>query len=147
MFLKSPFVAQIYVHGDSLQAELVGVVVPDQEYGIMYAIEHGMLPKDTIAPPPPTPNAPPHPLIVELSKNAKFQKAIFDDITKLGKKEKIRGFEFLKAIFVEPTMFSAEKGLLTPTFKLKRPAASDYYRSQIDQMYQDLEAKRPAPKL
>ena len=147
IFLKSPFVAQIYVHGDSLQAELVGIVVPDQEYGIMYGIEHGLLPKDTQIPPPPAPNTPPHPLIVELSKNPKFQKAVFDNITKLGKKEKIRGFEFLKAIYVDPTMFSAESGLLTPTFKLKRPAAGEFYRAQIDEMYQTLEKSKAPAKL
>ena len=130
-----------------MQAELVGVVVPDQEYGIMYGIEKGLLPKDTVIPPPPVPNAPPHELIVKLSKTAKFQQAIFDSLVKVGRKEKLRGFEFLKAIYVEPHMFSADKGLLTPTFKLKRPSAAEYYRAQIDQMYKDLEAKRPPAKL
>ncbi|KAJ3255906.1 Long chain acyl-CoA synthetase 7 peroxisomal [Boothiomyces macroporosus] len=147
VYQKSGFVAQIYVHGDSLQSELVGIVVPDQEYSIGYAIQNGLLPSSTVAPPPPAVGAPPHPLLVQLCQSDKFKEAILKDLTAIGKKEKLRGFEFLKAIHVDSEAFSAENGLLTPTFKLKRPEAANKYRQYIDAMYKKLDEVRPPAKL
>jgi long-chain acyl-CoA synthetase len=116
--LKSGFVAQIYVHGDSLQSELIGVVVPDQEFCLKWALDNGILPPNTILPPPPPPNTPLHPLVATISKNEKFRKAILDDLSVCGKKDKLRGFEFIKAIHIHDELFTAEGGLLTPTFKV-----------------------------
>jgi long-chain acyl-CoA synthetase len=147
IFLKSPFVAQIYVHGDSLQSELVGVIVPDQEFSINFAIKEGILPANTVVPPPPAPNQPLHPLVKEVIKSQKFLDALFKDITKIGKADKIRGFEFLKKIHLEYDLFTAESGLLTPTFKVKRNVAGEKFRPVIDQMYKELEAIRPSAKL
>jgi long-chain acyl-CoA synthetase len=140
-------VAQIYVHGDSLQSELVAIVVPDQEFCLGFAVKNKLLPANTILPPPPVVGQPPHPLLVELSKNSAFQKLIFDDITALGKQEKLRGFEFVKAIHIQAEMFSAENGLLTPTFKLKRADAAIKFRPEIDSMYKELNASKPPAKL
>jgi long-chain acyl-CoA synthetase len=130
-----------------LQSELVAIVVPDQEYSIAYAMQHGLLPSNTVVPPPPVIGQPPHPLLVDLASKPQFKKLIFDDLTKLGKQDKLRGFEFVKDIFVLADMFSAENGLLTPTFKLKRADAAKKFRPEIDKMYRDLEAKRPPAKL
>ena len=145
--MKSNFVAQIYVHGDSLQSELVGVVVPDQEFCIKWAIDNGVLPSNTIPPPPPVPNAPLHPLVKTLAASPKFVKAVLVDLEVMGKKDKLRGFEFIKAVHIHPDLFTADSGLLTPTFKLKRNEAAIYFRPQIDVMYKDLESKRPPAKL
>ncbi|PNX72751.1 long chain acyl-CoA synthetase 2-like protein, partial [Trifolium pratense] len=52
----------------------------------------------------------------------------------------LRGFELLKAIYLDPTPFDIERDLVTPTFKLKRPQLLKYYKDQIDELYK--EAKR-----
>jgi long-chain acyl-CoA synthetase len=117
IFLKSSFVAQVYVHGDSLQSELVGVVVPDQEYSISWAIANGVLPANTVPPPPPVANAPLHPLVGKIVLSQKFKDAVMKDLNQIGKAEKLRGFEYLKAIHLTSELFTAESGLLTPTFK------------------------------
>jgi long-chain acyl-CoA synthetase len=40
----------------------------------------------------------------------------------------LRGFEMLKAVHLEPVLFSIENDLITPTFKLKRPQLLKYYK-------------------
>jgi long-chain acyl-CoA synthetase len=41
-YLKSPFVAQIFVYGDSLQSCLVAIVVPDADHAKVWATEKGL---------------------------------------------------------------------------------------------------------
>lgn len=40
----------------------------------------------------------------------------------------LRGFEMLKAVYLEPNLFDMERDLITPTFKLKRPQLLKYYK-------------------
>jgi long-chain acyl-CoA synthetase len=40
------------------------------------------------------------------------------------------------AIHLTPQLFSVENGLMTPTFKLKRPQAAAAFQDNIDAMYQ-----------
>jgi long-chain acyl-CoA synthetase len=47
----------------------------------------------------------------------------------------VQGFEMVKEIYVEPTQFSIEEDLLTPTFKLKRPQLQKKYQAKIDGLY------------
>jgi long-chain acyl-CoA synthetase len=146
-FSRSPFIAQIFVHGDSLKSELVAIVVPDMEYSIVYAKKNGLLPPDTVEPAAVLPGAPPHPLLVSLCENSVFKNALAKAIQEIAVSEKMRGFEFIKAFHLEPQQFSAESGLLTPTFKLKRAEAAKYYRPVIDSLYKELDKKPQGSKL
>jgi Lon protease-like protein len=47
----------------------------------------------------------------------------------------LKGFEMVKDIRLEATLFSVENDLLTPTFKLKRNVAKQRYQALIDEMY------------
>ncbi|KAI8615949.1 hypothetical protein BC830DRAFT_242483 [Chytriomyces sp. MP71] len=146
IYQKNNLVAQIYVHGDSLQAELVAIVVPDAEYAIPLARDNGVLPADTTDPGPTAQNAPPHPLLKKVCESEKMEDLILADITKTGKEFGLKGFEFVKKIHLDYNGFTMENGLITPTFKLKRNEAADRYRSFIDAMYKDLNSK-PKAKL
>ena len=42
MFSRAPLVAQVFVYGDSLKAQLVAVVVPDPDVLLPWASERGM---------------------------------------------------------------------------------------------------------
>jgi len=60
----------------------------------------------------------------------------------------LRGFEFAKAVTLVAEPFTLENGLLTPTFKVKRPQAKAYFAKEISDMYAELRETEPArPKL
>jgi len=52
-----------------------------------------------------------------------------------GRAAKLQGFEQVAAVHLCSEPFSVENGLLTPTFKLKRPQAKEAFRSVIDGLY------------
>lgn len=44
----------------------------------------------------------------------------------------LKGFEFIKAIHLDPVPFDMERDLLTPTYKKKRPQLLKYYEVQTN---------------
>ena len=48
---------------------------------------------------------------------------------------KLASFEIVKAVHLEPALWTADS-LLTPTFKLKRADAKRAYQAAIDRMYE-----------
>mmetsp|Transcript_22844 Transcript_22844/g.58572 ORF Transcript_22844/g.58572 Transcript_22844/m.58572 type:complete len:707 (+) Transcript_22844:279-2399(+) len=123
VYQRCPLVAQAFVHGDSLKAQLVAVVVPDAETLLPWAKEQG-LPQDVEA----------------LCSNPNVQRVIFQQMVEEGRGAKLQGFEQVGAIHLVAEPFSVENGLLTPTFKLKRPQAKAAFADAITGMYARLEA-------
>uniref|UniRef100_A0A8C3RJX3 Arachidonate--CoA ligase n=1 Tax=Cyanoderma ruficeps TaxID=181631 RepID=A0A8C3RJX3_9PASS len=121
IYIRSDPVAQIYVHGDSLQAFLVGIVVPDSEVMPGWAKKRGF--EGTYA---------------ELCKNKELKQAIMEDMVRLGKESGLHSFEQVKAIYIHSDMFSVQNGLLTPTLKAKRPELRDYFKKQIEELYSSI---------
>ncbi|NXA50330.1 ACSL6 ligase, partial [Nothocercus julius] len=121
IYIRSDPVAQIYVHGDSLQAFLVGIVVPDSEVMPGWAKKRGF--DGTYG---------------ELCKNKDLQRAIMEDMVRLGKESGLHSFEQVKAIYIHSDMFSVQNGLLTPTLKAKRPELRDYFKRQIEELYSSI---------
>ncbi|KAJ1814267.1 medium-chain fatty acid-CoA ligase faa2 [Coemansia sp. RSA 2598] len=59
-----------------------------------------------------------------------------------GKKARLRTCEMIADVYCDLTPFDIEgNGLLTSTYKLKRRVAAEYYRKQIDAMYDHLSEK------
>jgi long-chain acyl-CoA synthetase len=61
---------------------------------------------------------------------------VLAQMDRVGKLAGLRGFEFAKAIHLEPEPFTIENDLLTPTFKVKRPQAKKHFEAQIAQLYE-----------
>ncbi|KAM8799105.1 long-chain-fatty-acid--CoA ligase 6 [Eudromia elegans] len=121
IYIRSDPVAQIYVHGDSLQAFLVGIVVPDSEVMPGWAKKRGF--DGTYG---------------ELCRNKELQRAIMEDMVRLGKESGLHSFEQVKGIYIHSDMFSVQNGLLTPTLKAKRPQLRDYFKPQIEELYSSI---------
>ncbi|KAJ2724994.1 medium-chain fatty acid-CoA ligase faa2 [Coemansia sp. Benny D115] len=120
IFGNDSLVQQMFVHGDSLQSCLVGVVVPDPETFVPWA--------QKIAPGVSSFEA--------LCANDKVNDALCKRLAALGRKSKLQGYEILKAIKIDHRPFDVETNcMLTPTMKLRRNIAADYYRPDIDAMY------------
>uniref|UniRef100_A0AAX7U1M3 Arachidonate--CoA ligase n=1 Tax=Astatotilapia calliptera TaxID=8154 RepID=A0AAX7U1M3_ASTCA len=118
VYVRSAPVAQVFVHGDSLQSCLVAVVVPDPEVLPGFAKNLGF-----------------HGSIEELCKIPEVKRAIISDLTKLGKEAGLKSFEQVKDVHLHPEQFTIENGLLTPTLKAKRAELKNLFQFQIDQLY------------
>ena len=121
VYSRSPLVAQAFVYGDSLRAQLVAVVVPDPDALLPWAKAHG-LGGDVAA----------------LCANPAVRAAVLASMVDEGRAAKLRGFEQVAAVALTPDAFSVDNGLLTPTFKLKRPQAHTAFKGVIDEMYRGL---------
>merc|ERR1711865_235268 len=171
VYKKSKFVENIFVYGDSLQHQLVAIVVPDVIASVPWlqenlpqhvgaAAEQGAMAAATLSKAAPASSkmdrdAKPESAsdaVVEVTPRADvgrekltalcadpaYRKAILEELRSMGKQAGLHGFENIKHMYLEPVPFTVESGLITATFKSKRPALRDYYRETIDRLYEDL---------
>ncbi|XP_003742810.1 long-chain-fatty-acid--CoA ligase 5 [Galendromus occidentalis] len=122
ILIRSPFVMQIFIHGDSLKSCLVAVVVPDPDYLLKWASQNRI-----------------GGTYEELCANKVVKKSILDDLLVTGKKNDLKSFELMKDLYLESEPFSVENELLTPTLKTKRAYARARYAAQIEEMYHNLD--------
>ncbi|NXM09577.1 ACSL1 ligase, partial [Tyrannus savana] len=118
VYLRCEAIAQVFVHGESLQAFLVAIVVPDPDTLHNWAKKKGI-----------------EGSYQELCKNKDVKKYILEDMLRVGKEAGLKSFEQVKDIVLHTEMFSIENGLLTPTLKAKRPELRKYFQSQINELY------------
>ncbi|XP_070608811.1 long-chain-fatty-acid--CoA ligase 5 isoform X2 [Erythrolamprus reginae] len=118
IYIRGSSIAQVFVHGDSLQSFLVGIVVPDEETLPAFAENLGV--KGSFE---------------DLCKNSVVKNAILMEMNNLGKEAGLKTFEQVKYIHLHPELFTIENGFLTPTLKSKRPDLVKHFRSQIDALY------------
>uniref|UniRef100_A0A8C8FSY1 Arachidonate--CoA ligase n=1 Tax=Oncorhynchus tshawytscha TaxID=74940 RepID=A0A8C8FSY1_ONCTS len=118
IYIRSDPVAQIFVHGDSLQACLVGIVVPDPDFLPGWAKKKGI-----------------EGSYLEMCASKEMKNAILEDILRLGKEGGLKSFEQVRDISLHTEMFSVQNGLLTPTLKAKRTDLRSHFREQIDLLY------------
>ncbi|XWS61620.1 hypothetical protein CRYUN_Cryun07bG0142000 [Craigia yunnanensis] len=108
----------IWIYGNSFESFLVAVVNPNKQALERWATENGVSGDfDSIC------------------QNPKAKEYIIGELSKIGKEKKLKGFEFIKAVHLDPVPFDMERDLLTPTYKKKRPQLLKYYQSVIDNMY------------
>ncbi|XP_028810231.1 long-chain-fatty-acid--CoA ligase 5 [Denticeps clupeoides] len=122
IYVRSAPVSQVFVHGDSLQSSLVGIVVPDAEVLPSFGQKMGIRQS-----------------FDELCKNQQVKQAILSDLIKLGRQGGLKSFEQVKDIYIHPEQFTIENGLLTPTLKAKRADLTKFFKDQINKLYANIE--------
>ncbi|KAF2951490.1 hypothetical protein DAI22_01g266400 [Oryza sativa Japonica Group] len=108
----------IWVYGNSFESFLVAVVNPNKEALESWAAANGISGD-----------------LEALCENPKAKEYILGELSKVGKEKKLKGFEFIKAVHLEPVPFDMDRDLITPTYKKKRPQLLKYYQGTIDNMY------------
>lgn len=117
MYKLAKCVTDIFVYGDSLKSVLIGVVNLDEKIFMEMAGKAGI--SGTFA---------------EIIRTDEGKKVILDDINAAGTAAKVKGFERIKDVHVETTLFD-QLGLLTTSFKIKRNEAKEQWMSIMDEMY------------
>lgn len=108
----------IWIYGSSYESVLVAVINPNKESLESWAAENGMVGDfNTIC------------------KSPKTKSHILEELSNIGKENKLKGFEFIKAIHLDPVPFDMERDLLTPTYKKRRAQFLKYYQNVIESMY------------
>ncbi|XP_022900131.1 long-chain-fatty-acid--CoA ligase 5 isoform X3 [Onthophagus taurus] len=120
-YIRSQYVQQVFVHGESLKSCIVAIVVPDVDVIKCWAQENGI----------------PGTLSV-LCNHPEVKQLILDDMLAWGREGALKSFEQVKDIYLHPDPFSVQNGLLTPTMKSKRPQIKSYFTPQIEDMYKKL---------
>lgn len=125
VYSSCPLVAQLFVHGDGLQSYLVAVVVVDP---VTFAPLVSRLYGKTVAPMDST-------TLARAVKDPKVNDAILAELTKVGAKEGLKGFEMIKRIHLTLDPFTVDNGCLTPTFKIRRKETYTAFKAQLDALY------------
>ncbi|KAJ0603394.1 putative long-chain-fatty-acid--CoA ligase [Helianthus annuus] len=118
IFSLVPIVDAIWIYGNSFESFLVAVVNPNKELLESWAAENGV-PGD----------------FDTICENSKTNAYILGELTSIAKEKKLKGFEFVKAVHLDPLPFDMDRDLLTPTFKKKRSQFLKYYQNVVDGMY------------
>jgi long-chain acyl-CoA synthetase len=121
IYLRSPFISQVFVYGESLKSCVIAIVVPDVEALKEWAIDNDI--EGTLS---------------VLCSNDTVKQMLLKEMTRLGKEAQLKSFEQVKDIYLHPDLFTEKNGLLTPTMKTKRPQLKAYFKPQLEDMYSKL---------
>ncbi|KMT00518.1 hypothetical protein BVRB_9g218160 [Beta vulgaris subsp. vulgaris] len=120
IYSQCNLITSIWVYGNSFESFLVAVVVPERK-----ALEDWAANNHESGD------------FKTLCKSAKARKYFLEELNNTAQKHELRGFEKLRAVFLEPIPFDIERDLMTPTFKLKRPQLLKCYEEVINEMYSE----------
>ena len=119
----SPYIEQIFVHGESLQNYLIAIIVPNKGTVVEFLNGKGInCDKDNCQ---------------DYFENEELKKEILANLEAIGRKADFKGFEIIKKVYLSPTPFTVENDLATPTLKLRRHIAKKYFEDKIKELYQN----------
>lgn len=116
VYCRSPIVSQIFVHGESTEAYLVAIVVPDEEFVTKFMHDHGHSDREAAL------------------ADARLKTQILQSMDEAVHGD-LKGFEKVKAIHIFCPGFTHENGLVTPTLKIKRHYAKQFFEKEIHLLY------------
>lgn len=120
-----PYITQIFVYGSSFERYLVGIV------GLDVAAVRGALTSKV----PGLQKLSDEKLLEEINKNPKLKRKAILLINSFVKG--LQGFETMHNIFVSVEPLRVEDNTVTPTFKIKRAFAGQYFKDILDDLYKE----------
>eukprot|EP00727_Mastigamoeba_balamuthi_P008839 m51a1_g4578 putative long chain acyl- synthetase peroxisomal-like (696) ;mRNA; f:165846-168290 len=120
IFGHSPLLQQVWVHGEPTETFVVAVVVPNGEELLAAARSKLALPAETT--------------LAEACARDDVVALVLAEIVGLAREKKLPGFQVPKALLLVPTPFTTEDGLLSPTFKLRRPQLRARFKEQLAEL-------------
>jgi len=73
-----------------------------------------------------------------LLQNARVRQLVLDDLARVGKENKVHGFEVLKGLHLEKDPFTESNNLMTPTHKLRRNELRKKFQPTLENLYQEI---------
>jgi len=116
-FIKSEWIAQIWLHGDSLHDWVMVFIVVDPDRTKAWCEEKNLEFNE------------------DLMKNTELKKLVYESIIDIAKDNKFNSLEKPKQIFLVKDMWTIESDMLTPTMKTKRNVAKKVYENEIKALY------------
>jgi len=111
-----PEIAQAMVVGDQ-RPYLVAIVVPDQEFALHYARQHGVKPE-----------------LSALAADTGFAKAIGEIVARVN--QTLSPIERIRRFVIADEPFTVANGQMTPTLKIRRHAIREAYGRALDTLYE-----------
>ncbi|XP_024020032.1 long chain acyl-CoA synthetase 1 [Morus notabilis] len=121
VYAITPIVEDIWIYGDSFKSFIIAVVVPHEENTKKWAYLNGHMGSFS-----------------ELCHLDQLKNHILSELKLTAERNKLRGFEYVKGVILEPQPFDMERDLVTATLKKKRNHLLKYYQVQIDELYHNL---------
>lgn len=130
-------ILQILIHGDSLESTLVVISIPDPETFLPFANAIAgtqIKPGDGKG-------------LLTLCEDPKVKAAYLKELQSAGRAEGLNGFELAKRVHLTLDAFSVDNNMVTPIGKVRRPQVRDYFKNQIQVMYDEIHHEVPAARL
>ncbi|CAL1217685.1 unnamed protein product [Candida parapsilosis] len=128
LYLSSnPILSQAFVHGNSTESFLVGIIGVDPVGIVNFLTENCNIPKSQLDT---------NEKILQVCNRREIRTQLLLQLnTTVG--SVLNGFEKLANVFIDFEPLKLEREVVTPTSKIRRPIASRYFKSQIDAMYKE----------
>lgn len=121
---SNPDISQIWVHGDSKEHYLIGIVGVEYEKGLKFINQEFGYNKIDMSPDD----------LLDLLNSSQVKSKFLNKMNQLVR-DKLNGFEILHNIFIEFEPLTVQREVVTPTFKIRRPICRKFFKSQLDEMY------------
>lgn len=123
IYTESYYIAQVFVHGDSLKSCVIAVVVPRQA-AIQEWAERRNIPSHSFT---------------ALCNNRELKRFLLEDIVKMSQEAGLAYYEEVKDIYLHPNLFSVQNGLLSTSGKLMRQKLVKYFKPQLEDLYKNFD--------
>ncbi|CAF4948113.1 unnamed protein product [Rotaria sp. Silwood1] len=118
IYMRSRWIAQIFVDGISTEETVVAIVIPDEQY----VRKNFKSAQATMT-------------FSEVCKEDELKQIILSDLIRLAKENNLKYFETMSNIYLYSEPFSLKNGLLTMTLKTRRMNARKQFQTIIQSLY------------